>query len=87
MSNRLHINILRAKLLSKYSLDTFVQNLPSIAAGGTGIVVSGCPSCKKMIALIGRGFLVGCSFLCWYIRLVQIRVRFDKEEKAEHLLA
>jgi hypothetical protein len=29
-----------------HSFDTFVDNPPSIAQGGRGVVVSGCPHCK-----------------------------------------
>jgi hypothetical protein len=33
--------------LQRHSFDTFVSNPPSIAQGGKGVVVSGCPACKK----------------------------------------
>jgi hypothetical protein len=29
------------------SFDTFVDEPPSVAQGGKGVVVAGCPSCKK----------------------------------------
>ena len=40
--------------IGKHSLDTFVQNPPSIAAGGSGVVVSGCPNCKKKFQSINQ---------------------------------
>jgi hypothetical protein len=33
--------------LQRHSFDTFVDNPPAIARGGKGVVVSGCPTCKK----------------------------------------
>jgi hypothetical protein len=33
--------------MQKHSFDSFVDNPPSIAQGGKGVVVSGCPGCKK----------------------------------------
>lgn len=33
----------------KHSWDFFVQNPPSIAQGGKGVVVPGCPACKVRI--------------------------------------
>jgi len=33
--------------MQKHSFDSFVDNPPSIAQGGRGGVVSGCPVCKK----------------------------------------
>jgi hypothetical protein len=32
--------------MQKHSFDTFVDEPPSIAQGGRGVVVSGCPHCK-----------------------------------------
>ena len=32
--------------MSKHTM-TFVENPPSIAQGGQGVVVSGCPACRK----------------------------------------
>ena len=38
----------RAKTeLMRHSWDTFVDDPPSVAQGGKGVVVSGCPACKK----------------------------------------
>jgi hypothetical protein len=35
--------------LMRHSWDTFVNNPPSIAQGGKGVVVSGCVACKKIL--------------------------------------
>jgi hypothetical protein len=35
-------------------MDTFVENPPSIAQGGHGVVVSGCPGCKKKFQSINQ---------------------------------
>jgi hypothetical protein len=36
--------------LSRHSWEYFVDNPPSIAQGGKGVVVSGCPACKRLIS-------------------------------------
>jgi hypothetical protein len=33
--------------LQKHSFDTFPDELPLMSRGGRGVVVSGCPACKK----------------------------------------
>lgn len=33
----------------RHGFDTFVDNPPSVARGGNGIVVAGCPACKKRL--------------------------------------
>jgi hypothetical protein len=33
--------------MQKHSFDTFVYHPPSVAQGGKGHVVSGCPGCRK----------------------------------------
>jgi hypothetical protein len=33
--------------IRRHSFDTFVDEPPSVAQGGKGVVVPGCPSCKK----------------------------------------
>jgi hypothetical protein len=33
----------------RHDFDCFVDNPPSIAQGGKGVVVPGCPACKKQI--------------------------------------
>jgi len=35
--------------IQKHDLTHFVDNPPSIAQGGKGVVVPGCPPCKKRI--------------------------------------
>jgi hypothetical protein len=35
--------------LKCHSWEHFVDNPPSIAQGGKGVVVPGCPACKKVI--------------------------------------
>jgi hypothetical protein len=44
-------SILRAaqRELKRHSMGHFVDNPPSIAQGGTGVVVSGCEACGKVI--------------------------------------
>jgi hypothetical protein len=32
-----------------HSWETFVNNPPSVAEGGNGVVIPGCPACKKPI--------------------------------------
>jgi predicted methyltransferase len=33
--------------IMRHRWDTFVDDPPSIAQGGKGVIVSGCPTCKK----------------------------------------
>jgi hypothetical protein len=33
--------------LMRHSWDTFCDSPPSVAQGGRGVIVSGCPTCKK----------------------------------------
>jgi hypothetical protein len=35
--------------LLKHHWDTFVDEPPSVAQGGKGVVVTGCPTCKKQM--------------------------------------
>jgi hypothetical protein len=35
--------------IHKHDFSHFVENPPSIAQGGKGVVVPGCPACKKRI--------------------------------------
>jgi hypothetical protein len=35
--------------IRRHSFDTFVYNPPSIAEGGNGVVVPGCPACRKRL--------------------------------------
>ena len=45
------MSILKAaqRELSRHSWEHFVDNPPSIAQGGKGVVVPGCPACSKVI--------------------------------------
>ena len=40
--------------IGKHTMDTFVENPPSIAQGGRGVVVSGCPACKKKFQSVNQ---------------------------------
>jgi hypothetical protein len=35
--------------VQRHNFDAFVENPPSMAQGGTGVVVPGCPACRKRI--------------------------------------
>jgi hypothetical protein len=35
--------------IRRHNFDTFVDNPPSVAQGGNGVVVPGCPACRKRI--------------------------------------
>jgi hypothetical protein len=35
--------------IRRHDFDCFVTEPPSVAQGGTGVVVPGCPACKKKI--------------------------------------
>jgi len=37
------------KEIQRHDLSYFVDEPPSVAQGGRGVVVSGCPTCKKRI--------------------------------------
>jgi hypothetical protein len=37
------------KEIHRHDLSYFVDEPPSVAQGGKGVVVSGCPACKKRI--------------------------------------
>lgn len=37
------------KEILRHDFGTYVDNPPSIAQGGRGIVVAGCPACKKRL--------------------------------------
>jgi Fe-S oxidoreductase len=47
------IEIARDELV-KHSLDTFVDDPPSIAKGGRGVVVTGCPGCRKQFQSVNQ---------------------------------
>jgi hypothetical protein len=40
--------------LQRHTFDTFVSNPPSIAQGGRGVVVTGCPACKKQMQSLNQ---------------------------------
>ena len=40
--------------LQKHSLSTFVHDPPSIAEGGQGVVVTGCPACRKRFGTVNQ---------------------------------
>lgn len=42
------------KELMRHSLSTYVDEPPSVADGGHGVVVSGCATCKKPFGTITR---------------------------------
>jgi len=42
------------KEITKHTLDTFVDDPPSIAKGGRGVVVTGCPGCRKQFQSIDQ---------------------------------
>ncbi len=42
--------------LKRHSWEHFVDDPPSIAQGGKGVVVLGCPACKKVIST-SNGFI------------------------------
>jgi hypothetical protein len=51
MDNETKVRILRSAKseLMRHSWDTFVAEPPSVAQGGNGVVIPGCPACKKRI--------------------------------------
>jgi len=42
------------KEIHRHDLSYFVDGLPSVAQGGKGVVVSGCPACRKRINTMGQ---------------------------------
>jgi hypothetical protein len=42
------------KEIQRHDLSTFVDEPPSVAQGGKGVVVPGCPSCRKRFGTISR---------------------------------
>jgi hypothetical protein len=46
MLNREKLLRIAREEMQKHSFDSFVDNPPSIAQGGEGVVVSGCPTCR-----------------------------------------
>jgi len=48
-----NIKIAREEL-ANHSMDSFVDNPPSIAQGGHGVVVSGCPGCRRKFQSVNQ---------------------------------
>jgi hypothetical protein len=42
------------KEIHRHDLSYFVDEPPSVAQGGKGVVVSGCPTCRKRINTISQ---------------------------------
>jgi hypothetical protein len=40
--------------IRRHTFDTFVENPPSIAQGGNGVVVPGCSACQKRIHTMAK---------------------------------
>ena len=40
--------------LRKHDFSTFVDHSPSVAQGGKGVVVPGCPNCEKRLGTISQ---------------------------------
>jgi hypothetical protein len=40
--------------IQKHSLSTFVNEPPSVAEGGQGVVVTGCPNCRKRFGTVNQ---------------------------------
>jgi hypothetical protein len=40
--------------LQEHAFNTFIDNPPSIARGSKGVVVSGCPACKKQLQSVAQ---------------------------------
>jgi hypothetical protein len=40
--------------IQSHDFSHFVKNLPSVAEGGKGVVVPGCPACRKRLNTLGQ---------------------------------
>jgi hypothetical protein len=40
--------------IHQHDFSTFVEQPPSLAQGGKGVVIPGCPTCKKRLNTIGQ---------------------------------
>ena len=51
MDNETKIRIFQSTKseLMRHTWDTFVDSPPSVAEGGLGVVIPGCPACRKRI--------------------------------------
>lgn len=56
MDKAIKVKILAAAKgeLQKHSLSTFVADPPSVAEGGTGVVVTGCPACRERFGTVNQ---------------------------------
>lgn len=54
MLNRDRILEIAREEMVKHTLDTFVDDPPSIAKGGKGVVVTGCPNCRKKFQSVNQ---------------------------------
>jgi hypothetical protein len=52
MDNETKVRILKSAKseLMRHTFDTFVEGDMSVALGGSGVVVPGCPACRKRIS-------------------------------------
>jgi hypothetical protein len=42
------------KEIQRHNLSTFIDTPPSIAQGGRGVVVTGCPQCRKQFGTVSQ---------------------------------
>jgi hypothetical protein len=42
------------KEIQRHDLSYFVNNPPSVAQGGRGVVVAGCPACRKRLNTVSQ---------------------------------
>jgi hypothetical protein len=42
------------KEIQRHNLSTFIDTPPSIAQGGRGVVVTGCPQCRKQFGTVAQ---------------------------------
>jgi len=40
--------------IRRHTFDTFVDEPPSVAQGGNGVVTPGCPACRKRLFTMGN---------------------------------
>jgi hypothetical protein len=45
------------KEIQRHNLSTFIDSPPSVAQGGRGIVVTGCPLCRKQFGTVAQTHL------------------------------
>jgi len=59
--------------IQRHDFSHFVENPPSVAEGGKGVVVPGCPACKKRINTMSQ-FLD----ISWTMRCLHFSVGFPQ---------